>query len=498
MISFKKKSNHVTPLIIFTVIVIAGSIGIYLTSAEAVTTLHGEIDISCNDCHRTEDPTALRKDLEFNHDETEFPLTGTHRILSCNECHSELIFPGIKSTCADCHDDVHNRAHGIDCARCHTTSTFTISDDHSGFHESTRFPLRGMHRTLSCNACHEGTTGEWQGLDTSCVSCHYNDYRSAKSIDHFVAGFGTDCIRCHSETSGFNVLFDHNTTGAELTGAHVFLECVECHNGDFIETLPNECSACHLGDYKSTTAPAHEAAEFPTSCDKCHVTTAWIPADYSIGHTIYPLNGVHATLACSECHSDGYTSTLPTTCVGCHENDYLSAADPVHERIFLPLSCEACHTENSWSPSTYDHSDTGFLLTESHASIGCNACHTSSDGRYPPAECYLCHSAEYNSAPDHVSFGYGSNCIECHNQSVWEDATFEHDSFPIYSGAHRSEWSSCNECHTDSAHLTEFSCIVCHNQNLMASEHRNENGYIFQSQACYNCHPDGETEDDDD
>ena len=39
-----------------------------------------------------------------------------------------------------------------------------------------------------------------------------------------------------------------------------------------------------------------------------------------------------------------------------------------------------------------------------------------------------------------------------------------------------------------------FSCTHCHehNQSRMNSEHQGENGYSWQSSACYNCHPDGQ------
>ena len=64
--------------------------------------------------------------------------------------------------------------------------------------------------------------------------------------------------------------------------------------------------------------------------------------------------------------------------------------------------------------------------------------------------------------------------------------------FPIYSGTHNGEWNTCVECHTDPNDYSVFSCIICHdNQADLADEHSDENGYSFNSNACFNCHPNG-------
>ena len=37
--------------------------------------------------------------------------------------------------------------------------------------------------------------------------------------------------------------------------------------------LPDLGAGCHLADYQRATAPNHQAAGFPTSCDTCHRPT---------------------------------------------------------------------------------------------------------------------------------------------------------------------------------------------------------------------------------
>jgi hypothetical protein len=66
--------------------------------------------------------------------------------------------------------------------------------------------------------------------------------------------------------------------------------------------------------------------------------------------------------------------------------------------------------------------------------------------------------------------------------------------FPIFSGKHDGEWNDCAECHTTPNDYTLFSCIDCHEHDdpaELASDHSGVSGYVYESNACYACHPDG-------
>ncbi len=69
----------------------------------------------------------------------------------------------------------------------------------------------------------------------------------------------------------------------------------------------------------------------------------------------------------------------------------------------------------------------------------------------------------------------------------WSQAVFTHR-FPI-AGPHRVD---CSECH-QAGGTREFSCIHCHEHGKakMDDKHDEEPGYVYNSQACYSCHPDG-------
>jgi hypothetical protein len=86
----------------------------------------GNFDDQCGACHN---PVAW--DIwTFDHDlQTDFPLTGAHVNVACDDCHRSSLAK-MKSTngsCGDCHrsNDVHDGEFGPDCGRCHSADSFT-------------------------------------------------------------------------------------------------------------------------------------------------------------------------------------------------------------------------------------------------------------------------------------------------------------------------------------------------------------------------------------
>ncbi len=200
-----------------------------------------------------------------------------------------------------------------------------------------------------------------------------------------------------------------------------------------------------------------------------------------------------SAVACTDCHADGYAGT-PTDCFSCHEADYSGANDPDHTGF--PITCEDCHSETAWEPSSFNHNQTAFPLDGAHLSLDCLACHA--DGYAgTPIDCFSCHQDDYNSAndPDHVAAGFPTTCENCHNTTDWDDANWDHDDlFPIYSGSHRNEWNVCEDCHVSPSNFSHFECVFCHEHRRSEAddEHEDVSGYVYESQACFNCHPDGE------
>jgi len=139
---------------------------------------------NCKKCH-SNDAWAQ---VNFDHNQTGWPLDGRHAELSCRDCHfeistnNELInqqFNTLETTCVSCHENVHGDTFAIDgvtdCTRCHITeSWYPQNFDHN----TTAFPLEGRHAELACSACHEvldehgSIVVVYKLGKTQCIDCH--------------------------------------------------------------------------------------------------------------------------------------------------------------------------------------------------------------------------------------------------------------------------------------------------------------------------------------
>jgi len=232
-------------------------------------------------------------------------------------------------------------------------------------------------------------------------------------------GFPTDCLLCHTTIAWEPATFDHNQTAFPLTGAHIPLDCNECHENGFVGT-PTDCIACHQDDFNGADDPNHVALSFPTDCLLCHTTIAWEPATFDHNQTAFPLTGAHLPLDCNECHENGFVGT-PTDCIACHRDDFNGADDPDHVRKGFPTDCLLCHSTIAWEPSTFNHNQTAFPLTGSHIRADCDECHSEGFAG-TPTDCFACHEEDYLDAddPDHVRKGFSTDCAMCHNTIDWD------------------------------------------------------------------------------
>jgi hypothetical protein len=137
-------------------------------------------------------------------------------------------------------------------------------------------------------------------------------------------------------------------------------------------------------------------------------------------------------------------------------------------------------------------------LVGAHALIA-NQCFTCHQGNYntTPNTCDGCHHDDYlaTTNPNHQAAGFPLTCENCHTQSAWTPATFDHDNlyFPIYSGKHEGKWNSCSDCHPNPNNFSIFTCTTaCHPQAQTNQDHLGVPGYVYQSSACLSCHPDGD------
>ncbi|QQS37031.1 MAG: hypothetical protein IPM56_03495 [Ignavibacteriales bacterium] len=386
----------------------------------------------------------------------------------------------------------HGDGLDIDCSDCHESTSWKIVPEKLSFdHSTTGFELVGQHKSNDCRSCH--STLVFSEAKPDCFSCH-------KDIHQGTTGF--DCARCHTPQSWIvkDINFLHQASRFPLVGSHQTADCNSCHTEYHslnFRPLGITCFDCHFSDYNSATAPNHLAAGFATTCEDCHSITAteWSQTDFA--HDFFPLVQGHAIADCFSCHTAGSNfQGLNQDCYSCHRSDYEGVQDPNHISANFPTTCTNCHTIAGWSPTSFDHNQTQFALTGAHVNVNCSSCHSSGFSN-TPTDCYSCHQTDYTSAanPNHIAANFPTTCVSCHSTSAWIPATFEHDAqyFPIYSGEHRNEWNNCSDCHTNPNNFAEFSCITCHehNQNEMDDKHSSVAGYVYQSEACLSCHPDG-------
>jgi hypothetical protein len=454
-----------------------------------------KLGMHCADCHESFTWKHVLPN-KWNHEMAAgYPLQGVHKTLDCVECHGEGGFIGASVDCFGCHENDYRGSTNPDhaaagfpteCQECH----FNNSSWRGARFSHDAYPLTGQHASADCSDCH--SSGQYEGLPSECALCHQADYDNTQDPSHRDSGFPTACDLCHGTDAitWEGAVFAHTTF--PLRGKHRVADCSDCHSSSQYEGLPSECVFCHRDDYNSTRDPDHRRSNFPVDCEACHGTQAitWEGAEFN--HDSFPLKGQHAVIDCSDCHSSGQYKGLPSVCVFCHLEDYLSAKDPDHKQLGFHTDCEVCHGTGAvtWNDVDLSHSQY-WLLQGAHTSLDCSACHVKSLDL--PRACFGCHKADYDltTDPNHKNAGFPTDCEFCHYPShvLWSQAKFDH-SFPIESGKH-AQWD-CSDCHI-SSNYRDFSCINCHahDKTQMDHKHREVPGYAYNSQSCYACHPQG-------
>ena len=468
----------------------------------------------CAQCHNSD--TWLVNNITQIHQMGRFPLLGAHFTADCYACHpsaSKLRFEPLGIECIDCHEQDFqattspNHVTGnfsTNCIECHFQNAFTWTGS-SINHDF--FPLTKGHQLNDCRSCHE--QGTYQGLSPDCFSCHQTDFQATVNPNHQAINLSTTCTDCHTTDPGWRPAEFRIHDGEYFpiySGKHngEWNSCTDCHE------VPSNyaqftCISCHEHNKNDMDDEHGDVGGYiyeSQACLECHPAGN---AEDGFNHNLsnFPLTGAHITTQCADCHQTSYAGT-PSECSACHMADFNETSNPNHTQINLGTDCASCHTtQPEWKPAQFDVHNEYYVLAGAHASIAneCMQCH---NGNYvsTPNTCYACHTEDYNQTndPPHESAQFSTDCMVCHTESAWQPSTFEHDAqyFPIYSGKHNNEWTSCNECHTTPANYTLFSCIDCHehNQSDMNQEHQGIGGYQYNSLACFECHPTGSADEE--
>jgi hypothetical protein len=478
----------------------------------------------CSDCHADVHKGGFKQDCAACHSTTtfkkapfkhetggRFPLTGDHAVLACSRCHkaaatagpsrttksgasASVVFTGLSSACASCHDDVHKGAAGPACQTCHNTTEFKTVQPYT--HAAGLAPFfAGQHATAACRACHTPAAGAapatspaggpagaatravwtFKGTATACVRCHTDPHQ---------AELGSACERCHATGErGFRAsTFSHAATTFPLTGRHEALACRQCHQSRsgaaaaapspgqpagrdatgralLFKGRATACASCHKDVH---------LGQLDNACEKCHSTQAFSVPKYT--HAKVPTSffaGQHATVACRECHKPqtGYFPAGNGTavrfvgsgsgCASCHQSK-----DAHHGA--LGQECERCHTPERWpSVSRAFHKVGLFPLEGRHLTVPCASCHVGGVTRGTPTKCFDCHWIRRQDDPYQTRLG--NQCESCHRPISWTAVNWNHGArtgTPL-SGRHQS--ITCDSCHKDRRFMGgTVACSTCH------------------------------------
>ena len=407
----------------------------------------------CLSCHHDEHRGQLREDClschnmdawtpapGFDHDKTEFKLTGKHQEVDCAKCHKPktdnrfpndadfLQFSGMKfTTCQSCHEDVHKGRFGKDCQSCHNTSGWQDVNDLNFNHDKTRFPLQGKHDDVKCESCHKPGKPKCGIPFAKCMDCH-NDFHEKQFADRSSKG---ECAECHT-VDGFAPSTFTNAAHDQvfkLEGAHLAQPCFVCHNNQTQKTVvissrstlklnrftiqSKTCQDCHGDPHEGDVDQFLQAEE--AGCQFCHSVNSWREVTFDHSTTRFSLVGKHETTECKACHEpiepDSPAARINLTrldrlCVSCHTDIHEKQFDKTYDvsgKQVRVTDCRTCHSPHDWQARNFDHDeDSQFKLEGAHERVECIACHKSetiaerSFIRYKPlaTECRSCHGGE--------------------------------------------------------------------------------------------------------
>ena len=146
----------------------------------------GRFGVDCSQCHTVDGWSPAK----FDHNLSNFPLTGAHMDAACESCHVNGQFQGLSTACVACHTEPASHAgqFGTDCAACHSTTAWTPAE----FNGKHSFPLdHGDGAT--CATCHPSSFTAY-----TCYGCHEHNESEVRS-EHMEEGISNfeNCMECH-------------------------------------------------------------------------------------------------------------------------------------------------------------------------------------------------------------------------------------------------------------------------------------------------------------
>lgn len=267
--------------------------------------------------------------------------------------------------------------------------------------------------------------------------------------------------------------------------------CATCHGG-ILASMTESCLECHdpIAAQLEAGTGLHGklASETARACDDCHSehtggTIALVDdrsfveagvtdiGNYRHEHIAsFALTDRHEALDCEHCHPNAHAELiipgesrylgLSQTCTACHDDTHDGSHGP---------DCASCHGQaHSFTEAPLFEHDEAFVLTGSHADLGCALCHPSGTDHAV--------AALLNRPLDTRA------CAECH-ESPHRDRFLSE----IAAAEHVTQAESCETCH-DPVHSA-----FAGTDTVMTAAFHAATGFRLEpphdTQQCIECHP---------
>jgi hypothetical protein len=310
-----KPTGHIpTTLTCSTCHIVAGDYSV--AGLASLTILHTGITTGCITCHTAGTGKG--------------PFAGCTTVATCTSPPPVTYQPKVMPLLAggsptSPSSSTHVPAAGVACELCHASVTAF-----SGMNMKSNTAAHVAVGSVTCITCHEGTPKYvWYGVTMK-----------TEPVGHQGRKAGQDCIPCHnksySQFSGGAARVRPLMRGAAGTISQRFLPGIGLNAGllagdtsvfSHAGVTPGQCVTCHNGQVASGLPPVHKQTRM--SCDSCHRTTAWLPAQFS------------------------HQGVLQGQCLTCHNSVTASGRPAGH--FVTGRSCDSCHKTVAWLPVSYTH-----------------------------------------------------------------------------------------------------------------------------------------------
>jgi hypothetical protein len=189
----------------------------------------------------------------------------------------------------------------------------------------------------------------------------------------------------------------------------------------------------------------------------------------------------HLNGNCFACHTS-FRGVDSKKCITCHlpadigrlTTKGLPLSKPLISATFhkdlIQDSCVSCHSDHVGVKRYQTKRKFEHALLKAETRGSCQTCHK------PPV--------------DFIHQQIKGNCTQCHTQTQWSPASFEHDKFFVLDRHHSAV---CSTCHIANDYK-RYTCYGCHEHSLekIRSEHLEEG--IQKFEQCVECHRSGDAD----